>query len=90
MVILQIIASTVSLMLDAVMLAMIVRALLPLFVNPEESRVYLFVSLITEPIVVPVRAIMHAFNILQGSPVDWAFTITYFLLMFIRMLLPAI
>lgn len=77
-------------MLDAVMMAMIVRALLPLFTNPEESKIYYFVALVTEPIVIPVRAIMHAFNILQGSPIDWAFTATYFILMFVRMLLPAV
>ena len=90
MIIIELLASTVMLMLNVVMYAMLARALLPIFINPEESNIYLLVCYITEPIIIPVRALFYAFNILQNSPIDWSFTATYFILVFIRMLLPAV
>ena len=83
-------ARVISILLDAISLAMIIRMLLPLFKNPEESRLYLFVAYVTEPFIVPVRFLLDKFNILQNSPIDWSFTITYFLLFIVGNLLPAV
>lgn len=87
-VVLLIIAKTVSFWLSAVSLAMLVRMLLPLFVNPEESKLYLLSYAVSEPAVIPVRAIMSKLDIAQDSPLDIPFTVTYFLIIIIRIFLP--
>lgn len=86
----SVIANVIAITLDVCSFAFIVRAIMPLFADVESSRVYLFVCVVTEPFIIPVRLIMQKFNILQGSPFDWSFTITYLLFAMLRMLLPVI
>ena len=81
-------ARLVRILIEAVSLAMMVRMLIPLFKNPEESRLYLFVAYLTEPFIAPVRFLLIKFNLLQDSPIDWSFTITYFLLAIVGGMLP--
>lgn len=85
-----IIAKTVAIALEVVSFAMIVRMILPFFVDPMESRIYLVSSYITEPFIAPVRALLVMLNIGQDSPIDWAFSITYILIWLLSGLLPAI
>lgn len=85
-----IIAKTVAIALEVVSFAMIVRMILPFFVDPMESRIYLISSYITEPFIAPVRALLVMLNIGQDSPIDWAFSITYILIWLLSGLLPAI
>lgn len=85
-----IIAKTVSISLDVVSFAMIIRMLLPFFTDPNESRIYHLVFFATEPFIAPVRAVMVRLNIGQDSPIDWAFSVTYILIWLIRMILPSI
>lgn len=85
-----IIAKTVSIALEVVSFAMIIRMLLPIFIDPTESRIYAITCFVTEPFIAPVRAIMVRLNIGQDSPVDWAFSITYILIWLLSGLLPAI
>jgi len=85
-----ILAKTVSVMLDAVYIAMLARMILPFFVNPEENRLYALSLLITEPVIIPVRFLMVKLNIGQNSPVDWSFFVTAILLSVIQSVLPVI
>ena len=85
-----ILAKTAELFVSAVVLAMAVRMIMPFFLDIEDSRVYLFTCLITEPIIAPVRFIMIKLNIGQDSPIDWSFFVTYMLLWLIRTVLPVI
>lgn len=85
-----IIAKTIAIALEVVSFAMIVRMILPFFVDPMESRIYLISSYITEPFIAPVRALLVMLNIGQDSPIDWAFSITYILIWLLSGLLPAI
>ncbi|MBO7196994.1 MAG: YggT family protein [Clostridia bacterium] len=85
-----ILAKTVSIVMEVVSFAMIIRMLLPFFVDPNESRLYVLAFFITEPFIIPVRAIMVRLNIGQDSPIDWAFSITYIILWLLSSLLPAI
>ena len=85
-----IIAKVIRLSLNFVMICMIVRMFFPLFKNPEESNFYTFLSVITEPFIIPVRYFMQKYNILQGTPIDWSFTISYILLSIVSVLLPII
>ena len=88
--ILYIIAKTISVILNVVSFCMLIRMILPWFVDPMESRIYEIVCIITEPFVFPVRAFMVKFNIGQDSPIDWAFSIAYILIWLLSNLLPAI
>ncbi len=85
-----ILAKTVSLTLSVVSIAMLVRMVLPWFVDPMENKIYYISAVMTEPFIVPVRAIMVKLDIGQNSPVDWAFSITYLIIILLRNLLPAI
>lgn len=85
-----IIAKTVSIVLEVVSFAMIIRMLLPIFIDPTESRIYAITCFVTEPFIAPVRAVMVRLNIGQDSPIDWAFSITYIIIWLLSGLLPAI
>ena len=85
--VLYVIAAVIAITLDVVSLAFLLRALMPLFCDVETNKIYLFVCLLTEPFIIPVRAILVKFNWLQGSPFDWSFTISYLLIAFVRMFL---
>ena len=88
--ILHIFATTVELMLSVTMLAMAARMILPLFVEPESSRIYVFSALISEPLVAPVRFLLSVFGVGDNMPIDIALPTAYFLLMIIRMFMPAL
>lgn len=90
LVVLNIFASFVQLAISVTMFAMVARMLLPLFVNPEESRLYLFAALISEPVVAPVRALLYAFGVGDRSPLDFSVPTAYLVLMIIQWFLPAI
>lgn len=83
-------ARTISLILEAVSLAMLVRMILPFFVEPEESKIYAFTFCVSEPFIAPVRLIMAKLNIGQDSPIDWSFFATYLILMVLQTAMPVI
>lgn len=88
--ILYIFAKTVSVILGVVSVAMFLRMLMPFFVDPMESRAYAIACYFTEPFIAPVRAVMFKMNIGQDSPIDWAFSVSYIIILLLRNLLPAI
>ncbi|MBQ8582988.1 MAG: YggT family protein [Clostridia bacterium] len=88
--ILYIFAKTVQVIISVVSFAMLLRAILPFFLNVEESRVFALCCLISEPFVAPVRFVMVKLNIGQGSPIDWSFFVTYLLLWLLESFLPVI
>ena len=81
-------ASFVAAVLDIVSLAMIARMIFSLFDAMGESRISMFLTCVTEPFIMPVRFLLVKFNILQNSPIDWSFTIAYFVMVLLRMFLP--
>lgn len=85
-----IIAKTVAITLEVVSFAMIVRMILPFFIDPMDSRIYAISCYVTEPFIAPVRAIMVRLNIGQDSPIDWAFSFTYIIIWLLSSMLPAI
>ena len=85
-----ILAKTVSLTLSIVSFAMLVRMIIPWFTDPTENKIYFISCLVTEPFIAPVRAIMIKLDIGQKTPIDWAFTITYLIIILLRSFLPEI
>ena len=88
--VLFIIAKSVQLLLLLVSLAMMIRALMPIFFDVEDSKIYLLSCFISEPLIAPVRLIMVKLNIGQNSPIDWAFFVTYIIVGIIESMLPVI
>ena len=82
-------AKLVSVVLEVVSIAMIVRMIVPLFTGSEDNKVCMLAALISEPFIAPVRAIMVKFNIGQGTPFDWSFFATYLLISILGTVLPS-
>jgi len=89
-IVLGVMARVIALMLSALTFLMLMRVVLSLFVNPEDSKLYAFVAFATEPFIAPVRFLLVKFNILQDSPIDWSFTVTYMLIVLLSFFLPVI
>ena len=85
-IVLEIIKSVVILFLLAVQSAMTVRAILSWFVM-DGGRFMNFLYAITEPFIHPVRLFLEKFNILQNTPIDFSFLITYLIISMITIFL---
>ena len=88
--ILLIFSKCISLLLSAVSICMLVRMIMSFFPSLEGSRVGAFVAIVTEPFIIPVRAVLYRLNIGQDSPIDWAFSLTYILIYIVRLSLPVV
>ena len=88
--VLIVIAKTVSLMISVIMTAMLLRMICSFIPSLTETRFFTLLLYLTEPVILPVRFVMYKLNIGQDLPIDLSFTIAYFLLMFVEMLLPVI
>lgn len=62
------------------MLAMLLRSLMSLLFVEEDNKFTNFIYFVTEPFITPVRAVFAKFNILQDTPIDFAFIITVFII----------
>ena len=83
-------AKCVQILLDIVSLSMMVRAIMPIFADVEESGFYAITVAITEPFVAPVRFLFAKLNIGQDTPVDMAFFATFIILWVLGIFLPVI
>ena len=64
---LYIFAKCMEILLDFTMLCMMIRALLPIFMDVEENRFFTFAVVVTEPFIIPVRFIFYKLNIGQAN-----------------------
>ena len=76
--------------LDVISFAFLVRALLSWFDPMGEWRLTGFLYVLTEPIILPVRALCERMNWFQGIPIDIPFTITVFLVLLLQVFLSAL
>ena len=80
----------VDLVLGAVLFAMLIRAILSLFMHGEESRFSMLLFYFTEPFILPVRKILERFGWFQGTPLDVSFFLTTIILAMLQSLLASI
>lgn len=80
----------VDLILTAVLFAMLIRAVLSIFMMGEESKFAMILYFFTEPFIMPVRMILQKLNLFQGSPLDVSFFLTSILLAMTQTLLGSI
>ena len=82
-----VITATLSLLLSAIQLLMLIRAILSWFPMEEDSNLIHFIYMATEPVILPVRSLLDHFGLFEGMPIDMSFFITFMLISIIRMLL---
>lgn len=85
-----VLARTVSLLLSILSYAMLARAILSFFPSMDDSPVSAILATVTEPFIIPIRALLYHFNIGQGSPIDLSFSLTYLLIVIVQLFLPAV
>lgn len=78
-IILHIFTGTVSVILVTLQLAMTARAILSWF-PIEPNKLTIFLNVITEPIVYPVRKLFEKMNWFQNIPIDMSFMATFMIL----------
>ena len=67
--------------------AMFVRAIMSWIPGLDENKFGDFLYAVTEPFIVPVRALLERLPFFQGLPFDMSFLFTYLLLSLLSMLL---
>ena len=80
---------TLLLFFDILGIAMLGRMLVSLFTMGQPSKILNFLYIITEPIILPVRALCARLGWFQGTPIDMSFFITSVLLIVVSLLLQA-
>ena len=66
--------------------ALLVRAILS-WIDPErEMRFSVFLHMITEPVIHPIRVLCYKMNWFQQTPLDFPFLLTVILIMLLQML----
>lgn len=68
------------LFIDVLSIAMLARAIVSWFSMGQQTRLGAFLYVVTEPIILPIRALCRRFGWFQGLPLDMPFLITVVLL----------
>ena len=83
-----IIVRFVIIFLDVIMFAMLLRAIFSWFVaGSGETPLTGFLFVVTEPFILPVRALCARFGWFQGLPMDMSFLITTVILSILNVML---
>ena len=85
--VLYVISATVSYLITAIQFLMFARAILSWLPVDEDSAVGNFLYAVTEPVIMPVRAVIERFGWFEGMPIDMSFFITFLLLSILEMIL---
>ena len=83
---LMIVKNAVMILLMAIQLAMLLRAILSWF--PLDNGFVDFLHNVTEPFIYPIRRLFERFGWFQGIPIDMAFMVSYLLITLVTMILP--
>ena len=76
----DLVARTAIALLFALQICMFVRAILSWFPSRDDNPILLFTTLITEPIVAPIRALFERLGWFRNIPLDISFFVAYILL----------
>ena len=84
MILLYVLVSTASLLIDGITLLMFIRAIFSWFPTESPGKLQLVIHHMTEPFIAPVRKFLWRMGWFQGLPIDMSFMVTYLLLMALR------
>ncbi len=82
-----IVASIVANILGLLRILLVVRAIMSWFPEVMQSQIGQFVRMITEPILIPCRALLNKIPALQGLPLDLSVLLAFILLQIFSQLL---
>ncbi len=82
-----ILRATLSVLLGALELLMLGRAIMSWFPMEEDNAIQRFLHMMTEPVIYPVRVLMERLDLFQGLPIDMSFFFTFILISMLSMLL---
>lgn len=85
--VIYVIVRIVQVLLYVVDIAMLVRAVLSLLMLSDDNPLAMLVFGITEPFILPIRALFDKFGWFEGLPIDMPFLITCMIIMTASMLL---
>lgn len=77
-------ASIIRIILTTLETLMLVRAVLSWFPMGNESALASFTHVVTEPVVIPVRAILERFDTVRSIPIDISFFVAFVLIVTIN------
>ena len=86
-IIFYILLMTVSVLLGALELLMLVRAVLSWFPIDEDSGIHRFLYAVTEPVIFPIRVLLARLGLFQDLPLDIAFFLSFCVISIIRLFL---
>ena len=84
---LTVFTGTVRLLLSFVEICMLVRAVCSWFPIDDDNPILRFTTMVTEPVIAPVRAFLDRMGWFRNSPIDFSFMIAYLLLVLVGYLL---
>ena len=71
---------TVTTIIDLLLVAMFIRAITSWFDPMREGRLSMFLLLLTEPVIFPIRMLCEKMNWFEGMPLDIPFLLTVLVL----------
>ena len=84
---LYIVSATVRFLIAAIQFLMLARAIISWLPFEEDHPLVTFLYSVTEPVIMPVRAVIDRLGLFEGMPIDISFLITFMLLSVLEMLL---
>ena len=78
---------SVYLFIGALMFLLFLRVIIGFF-SEEESGFLIFCSVVTEPVVYPIRLVLSRIPGIENSPIDFSFMATYLVLILVQSALP--
>lgn len=86
--IVYVLVTIVYIFLSVEQFLMFARAIFSWIQPDEGNKLYSFLLYATEPVIVPVRALLDRFESIRNMPIDISFTVAWLLLYVVQMLLP--
>ena len=82
-----VIVSTVRIIIAVLQFLMLARAILSWLPIEDDNPIVSFLYGVTEPVIMPVRAVLDRLGLFEGMPIDMCFFITFILLSVLEMFL---
>ena len=82
-----ILGTFVDVLLTALYFAIFIRVILSWLPLDEDGPFVSFVYLVTDPVILPIRALLERTGLLQNSPIDFSTLIAMLLLMLVQTLI---
>ena len=82
-----IVSTTIRIIISVLQFLMMGRAIISWLPINEDNPIVTFLYAVTEPVIMPVRALLNRLGLFEGMPIDMSFFITFILLSVLEMFL---